>query len=70
MGETNADREYDPYWITGEDLERYFSLEDALLEFSRLFKHDETNDRALVIVGLAKPRESSIQNRPSSSLDK
>lgn len=51
MGE--SDNEYDPYWITGKDLERYFSLEDALLEFSRLFKHDETNDRALVIVGAA-----------------
>jgi DNA-binding MltR family transcriptional regulator len=53
MNETDNDSEYDPYWITGKDLERYFSLEDALLEFSRLFKHEETNDRALVIVGAA-----------------
>jgi len=41
------------YWITGNDLERHFSLETALLEFSRLFKHEEQNDRALVIVGAA-----------------
>ncbi len=45
--------EYDPSWITGKDLERHFALEDALLEFSRLFKHEEKNDRGLVIVGAA-----------------
>jgi hypothetical protein len=33
--------EYDPSWITGKDLDRHFALEDALLEFSRLFKHEE-----------------------------
>ena len=45
--------EYDPTWITGKDLERHFALEDALLEFSHLFKHEEKNDRGLVIVGAA-----------------
>lgn len=45
--------EYDPFWITGKDLERHFSLENALLEFSLLFKHEEKNDRGLVIVGAA-----------------
>ncbi|MGD0041137.1 MAG: hypothetical protein ABSE84_12075 [Isosphaeraceae bacterium] len=47
------DSDYDPSWITGKDLERHFALEDALLEFSRLFKHEEKNDRGLVIVGAA-----------------
>jgi DNA-binding MltR family transcriptional regulator len=47
----NKDDEYDPFWITGKDLERHFSLEQALLEFSQLFKHEEKNDRGLVIVG-------------------
>ncbi|SRR6266568_2350585 len=55
MGEIEQDEasDVDPFWVTGEDLERQFSLEDALLEFSRLFKHEEKNDRGLVIVGLA-----------------
>ncbi len=55
MGEADQDGggEYDPFWITGKDLERHFALEDALLEFSRLFKHEEKNDRGLVIVGAA-----------------
>jgi DNA-binding MltR family transcriptional regulator len=55
MSETEKDdgSEYDPYWITGKDLDRHFELEDALLEFSRLFKHEEKNDRGLVIVGAA-----------------
>lgn len=44
---------YDPSWITGKTLERHFALQDALLEFSRLFNHEERNDRALVIVGAA-----------------
>lgn len=43
---------FDPSFITGKDLERHFKLEDALLEFSRLFQ-DETNDRSMVIVGAA-----------------
>jgi DNA-binding MltR family transcriptional regulator len=55
MGETDKDEggEYDPSWIAGKDLERHFALEDALLEFSLLFKHEEKNDRGLVIVGAA-----------------
>jgi DNA-binding MltR family transcriptional regulator len=51
--EKEKDCEYDPFWITGKDLERYFSLENALFEFSQLFKHEEKNDRGLVIVGAA-----------------
>jgi hypothetical protein len=38
--------------IAGKDLERYFSLHQALLEFSMLFEQ-ETNDRAIAIVGAA-----------------
>ena len=48
----SADDGFSPFFITGKDLERYFKLEDALFEFSRLFR-DETNDRAMVIVGAA-----------------
>lgn len=51
--EKEGGSEYDPFWITGKDLERAFSLEGMLLEFSRLFKHEEKNDRALAIVGAA-----------------
>jgi DNA-binding MltR family transcriptional regulator len=39
-----------PFWITGKALERHFSMQDALMEFCRLFR-DEENDRALAIVG-------------------
>jgi hypothetical protein len=42
--------EYDPSCITGKALERHFSMQAALFEFSRLFR-DEENDRALAIVG-------------------
>jgi len=49
----DEDSEYDPTWITGKDLERHFALESALFEFSRLFNHEEKNDRAVVIVGAA-----------------
>jgi DNA-binding MltR family transcriptional regulator len=49
--DTSERGEYDPFWITGKDLERHFSLQDAQLEFSRLFRFEEPNDRALVIVG-------------------
>ena len=42
----------DPALIEGKNLERHFALEDALREFDRLFR-DETNDRAMVIVGAA-----------------
>ncbi len=51
--ERDGHGEYDPFWVTDKDLERMFSLESALLEFSHLFKHDERNDRALAIVGAA-----------------
>jgi hypothetical protein len=44
------DNAHNPTIIEGKDLERHFALEDALFEFARLFK-DETNDRAMVIVG-------------------
>ncbi|MDB5311620.1 MAG: hypothetical protein JWO38_5822 [Gemmataceae bacterium] len=42
--------EYDPFWITGKDRGRHFSLQDALFEFARLFR-DEENDRALAVLG-------------------
>lgn len=42
--------EYDPSWITGKALDRHFDMQEALLEFSQLFR-DEKNDRALAIVG-------------------
>jgi DNA-binding MltR family transcriptional regulator len=42
--------DYDPSWITGKALERHFPMQDALFEFSRLFR-DEENDLALAIVG-------------------
>jgi DNA-binding MltR family transcriptional regulator len=45
--------DFDPFWMIGKDLERHFALEDALLQFTQLFKHEETNDRGLVIVGAA-----------------
>lgn len=38
--------------ITGKALERYFALNDALIEFSLLFQ-DEKNERAAAIVGAA-----------------
>jgi hypothetical protein len=38
--------------IEGKALERRFDLENAMREFARLFR-DETNDRAMVIVGAA-----------------
>ena len=54
MADSNEDQEdFDQFWITGKDLERHFALEDALLEYTRLFKHEERNDRALAIVGAA-----------------
>lgn len=42
----------DPTLIEGKDLGRHFALADAMREFARLFK-DDTNDRAMVIVGVA-----------------
>ena len=37
--------------ITGKALERYFELDEALAEFSRLFDYGEKIDRAIAIVG-------------------
>ena len=48
--ETDNCDEYDPSWITGKALDRHFLMQEALFEFSRLFR-DEENDRALGIVG-------------------
>lgn len=47
------DEDFDPCLITGRELEKHFELQDALLEFSRLFQYDEKNDRAIAIVGAA-----------------
>ena len=42
--------DFAPFLLQGKALERHFSMQDALIEFSRLFR-DEENDRALAIVG-------------------
>ena len=42
---------FNPLLISGKALERYFELNDALSEFSKLFNSDEKNDRAIAIVG-------------------
>lgn len=47
-----TDDRRDPLLIQGKDLERHFILEEAMLEFARLFG-DEANDRAMVIVGVS-----------------
>lgn len=44
---------FDLSLITGKALEKYFELQDALFEFSKLFKSEEENDRAIAIVGAA-----------------
>ena len=49
---TQDDAARDSALITGKALERHFDLEDAMREFARLFR-DDTNDRAMVIVGAA-----------------
>lgn len=49
---SEAHEEFTPKVIQGKDLERHFALQDAMLEFARLFR-DESNDRAMVIVGAA-----------------
>lgn len=41
----------DPYFITGEALDRHFKLNELLLEFHDLFNHGEKNERAIAIVG-------------------
>ena len=42
---------FNPPLISGKALERYFELNDALSEFSKLFNSNEKNDRAIAIVG-------------------
>jgi hypothetical protein len=51
--ESNGEAPLDPSLIVGKDLERHFELQDALFEFSAQFRHEEKNDRGLVIVGAA-----------------
>lgn len=45
------DNHFDPTLISGKALDRYFELNDALFEFSKLFNYSEKNDRAIAIVG-------------------
>lgn len=47
----DADKKIDPYLITGKALEKHFELQDALLEFSKLFKYEGENDLAIAVVG-------------------
>ncbi len=47
---SESDDSWSPHIITGAALKRYFDLQEALIEFARLFR-DESNDRALAIVG-------------------
>ncbi len=51
MSRPQADQrdEYDPFRITGKALERHFSAERALVEFTQMFRN-EVNDRSLAIV--------------------
>lgn len=53
MGDDSNGNEFQPTLIVGKDLGRHFKLQDALLEYSKLFRCEEQNDRALVIVGAA-----------------
>lgn len=48
--QNDSESDDSPSLITGKALERYFELNDALLEFSRLFQ-EEQNERAAAIVG-------------------
>lgn len=52
-GSDAEDAGFAPILIAGKDLERHFQLEDALLEFSKLFRHEEENGRVIAIVGAA-----------------
>lgn len=47
----DKDNDFDPLLISGKALERYFELNSALFEFSKLFDYGEKNDRAIAIVG-------------------
>jgi DNA-binding MltR family transcriptional regulator len=49
----NDEVDFAPFIIAGRDLERQLKIEDALLEFSRLFQPEEENGRAIAIVGAA-----------------
>lgn len=49
----NSDESFEPSLITEKALEKHFGLQDALFEFSKLFKYEEENDRAIAIVGAA-----------------
>jgi len=39
--------------IQGKDLERYFDVQRTLDEFARLFDYNESNDRAIAIIGVS-----------------
>lgn len=39
--------------LTGRDMDRYFRLNEMLLEFARLFDYEEPNDRSIAVVGPA-----------------
>jgi len=45
--------EFFPRLIVGKDLERHFQLQDALVEFAKLFQAEEENGRAIAIIGAA-----------------
>ncbi|GAB4203962.1 MAG: hypothetical protein Fur006_58690 [Coleofasciculaceae cyanobacterium] len=53
MQENNDYENEEPSLITGKALEKYFALQDALFEFSDLFRYDEPNDRSIAIIGAA-----------------
>ena len=54
----NDEEAANPFFLHGKALERHFELREALLEFHRLFNHEDQNDRASVIVGGAFPRHA------------
>ena len=51
MQDADKDNYFASSIISGKSLERYFELNDALFQFSKLFDHDEKNNRAIAIVG-------------------
>ncbi|MEB3121109.1 MAG: hypothetical protein VKL41_07780 [Snowella sp.] len=53
IGTDDNGKFFDPSLITGKAFEKHFELQDALFEFSKLFKYEEKNDRAIAIVGAA-----------------
>jgi DNA-binding MltR family transcriptional regulator len=48
---TNDDNQFNPSVYIGKDLDRYYERQDALLEFSKLFKYEEENHRVIAIIG-------------------